>query len=207
MATQGKIAALNAALRDAIPQMRAVALENPHVTIYLNAVRFADDARWLVDRLTPVSDFQWPDVEAGGVTALGAALTMIGDALQPPLIRLRALPPLLVLVTDGLPTDDFEAGLRHLLAKPWGGKSIRYAIALGADAAQEEPQALLRRFISDPRQPVLQANDPEALAARVRWIATAALKAVCSPATHPDPLVPVEETAALATAQVESESW
>ena len=181
MGTRGKIQALNQAIRDAIPPMQAVALENPHAAIYVNAIRFGDDARWLAERLIPISEFHWEDVKAGGVTALGEALTMIGDALQPPLIRGRALPPLLALVTDGLPTDDFQTGLAHLLSKPWGKQSVRVAIALGGDAAGPEPQEVLRAFISGDEPRALQANNPVTLARQIRWIATAALNSVCSP--------------------------
>ena len=62
---------------------------------------------------------------------------------QPPMPD-RALPPVLVLVSDGQPTDDFQGGLRELLGKPWGGKAIRMAIAIGRDADQE----VLQKFIN-----------------------------------------------------------
>ncbi len=41
---------------------------------------------------------------------------MVGEVLQQPLITDRAWPPIIALVTDGLPTDDYNAGLNHLLS-------------------------------------------------------------------------------------------
>jgi uncharacterized protein YegL len=187
MRVRGKIEALNAAIAGAIPHMQAVALANPQATIFVNAIRFGDEANWMVERLTPVSEFKWPEVEAGGVTALGEALTMVGEALQPPLIRDRALPPVLVLVTDGLPTDDFQAGLNHLLSKPWGRRAVRLVVALGEDAAGSEVQDWLRAFVSDDAPRPLQANNPETLAGQIRWISTAIVNSVCSPDTVGDP--------------------
>jgi uncharacterized protein YegL len=181
MRVHGKMEALNKAIQEAIPFMQAVARENPQAAIFVNGIRFGDDARWLVERLTAVSEFHWQDVEAGGMTALGEALTLIGDALQPPLIRERSFPPILALVTDGLPTDDFQAGLTHLLARPWGRHAMRVVVAVGEDAASPEARELFRAFLaSDSVQP-FQANNPETLAGHVRWISTAVVEAVCSP--------------------------
>ena len=181
MGAQGKMRALNEAIREAIPQMQRVARENPHAAVYVNAIRFGDHALWLVERLTAVSEFRWRDMEAGGLTALGEALTMVGDALQPPLIRDRALPPILALVTDGLPTDDFHAGLDHLLAKPWGKQALRVAVAVGEDAQGAESQEFLQAFVSPDAPRPLQANNPGILTAHIRWVATAALESTCSP--------------------------
>ena len=50
MRVEGKIQALNHAIREAIPHMRSAAQENPHATVFVNAIRFADEARWLDDR-------------------------------------------------------------------------------------------------------------------------------------------------------------
>lgn len=181
MQAQGKMRALNEAIRGAIPAMQRVSRDNPEVAVFVNAIRFGDGARWLAEKLTPISEFRWHDMEAGGLTALGEALTMAGDALQPPLIRGRALPPILLLVTDGLPTDDFQAGLDHLLGKPWGKRSMRLAMAMGEDGAAPEAQELLRAFISSEAPAPLQADDAETLAGYLRWAAIMALKAVCAP--------------------------
>jgi uncharacterized protein YegL len=181
MRVHGKIQALNQALREAIPYLRSVAHENPHALVFVNAIRFADEARWMGEKLTPASEFRWKDIEAGGVTALGEALTMVGDVLQPPLMTDRALPPVLALVTDGLPTDDFQAGLAHLLSKPWGRQAVRIVVAIGEDSASSEAREIFSAFIANAALPPFQANNPQALIEAVRWVSTAVLKSVSSP--------------------------
>ena len=104
MAAQGKMEALNDAIRESIPHMRAVALENPQVTVYVNAIRFGDDARWLVERLIPVSDFRWGGCRGRRRDRAGGGAHHGRQRPATALIRLRALPPLLALVTDG-PAD------------------------------------------------------------------------------------------------------
>jgi len=182
MRVEGKIQALNQAIREAIPHMRSAAQENPHATVFVNAIRFADEAQWMDNRLTPVSEFRWNDIDAKGATSLGEALTMVGEALQPPLMTDRALPPVIALVTDGLPTDDFQAGLDHLLSKPWGRLAMRIVVAIGEDSSSKEAQEIFRAFMSNDALQPFQANNPEALAEQIRWVSTAVLQSVSSPA-------------------------
>jgi len=182
MRVDGKIQALNHAIREAIPHMRTAAQENPHASVFVNAIRFADEAHWMGEKLTPVSEFRWQDIEAGGVTALGEALTMVGDALQPPLMTDRALAPVIALVTDGLATDDFQAGLNHLMSKPWGRQALRIVVAIGEDSSSIEAQENFRAFIANDALRPFQANNPEVLAEHIRWVSTAVLKSISSPA-------------------------
>src|SRR6266704_3335566 len=70
MRLNGRIQALNRAIRESIPHMQRVARDNPQAVVFVNAVCFADGARWMEEKLTPVSEFQWQDMEAGGSTAL-----------------------------------------------------------------------------------------------------------------------------------------
>ena len=182
MRVEGKIQALNHAIREAIPHMRDAAQDNPHATVFVNAIRFADEAHWMGDKLTPVSEFRWQDIEAAGAAAMGEAITMVGEALQPPLMTDRALPPVIALVTDGLPTDDFQAGLSHLMSKPWGRKALRIVVAIGEDSASNEAQEIFRAFMANDSLRPFHANNPEALAEQIRWVSTAVLKSVSSPA-------------------------
>ncbi|HSV38400.1 MAG TPA: VWA domain-containing protein [Nocardioidaceae bacterium] len=178
MATDGKIEALNDAIRGALPHLRDLADQNPFVEILVRAVVFADGARWHLAEPTPVHDVSWPPVAAGGFTDLGAALSLVSEVLTVPPMEERAFPPVLVVVSDGRPTDDFETGLTRLMAQPWGRRAVRLAIAIGADADHE----VLAKFIGDPSIPPFSARDPEQLAYLVRFVSTAASQLASSPA-------------------------
>jgi uncharacterized protein YegL len=180
MSQDGKIQALNNAIREALPHMQKVAGDNPHADVLVRAIRFSQGAEWHVAAPTPIAQFRWTDLHAGGVTDLGAALRLLAQELKVPPMSERALPPVLVLVSDGQPTDDFEGGLRALLSLPWGLKAVRLAIAIGSDA---DPDTL-EQFINNPAVALLHANNPESLVNNIKWVSTAVLLSVSAPASQ-----------------------
>lgn len=179
MQTDGKIQSLNNAIKEAIPQMQKAADENPNAQVFARAVSFSDGAQWVVAQPTPIADFRWTDLKAGGMTDMGKAISMVTAQLRIPPMSERALPPILVLVSDGQPTDDYSGAVRELLQTPWGKRAVRIAIAIGEDADHEA----LRQFIANPEIPVLQANNAETLTSYIRWASTAVLKAASAPAS------------------------
>lgn len=177
MTEGGKIGELNFAIHEALPEMRRVADENPHAQVLVRAVTFANDARWHVTSPTPVNDFKWADVSAGGETKMGKALSIVAKELKVPPMTERALPPVLVLVSDGQPTDNFDAGLQELMAEPWGKKAVRIAISIGKDA----DLGVLQKFIGKAELAPLRSDNPKELVNNIRWASTAALAAASSP--------------------------
>ncbi len=175
-----KIQALNFAIRDAIPHMQKVADENPNAQVLVRALAFSSGAQWTISQPTPIADFKWTDVKAGGVTDMGKALSMVAEQLHIPPMTERALPPVLVLISDGQPTDDFQTGLRALMDQAWGKKAVRIAIAIGDDADKD----VLKEFIGNAEMEPLQANNPEALVNYIKWVSTAVLKSASSPASQ-----------------------
>jgi uncharacterized protein YegL len=182
MEQDGKIQALNTAVREAIPHMRKVAEDNPNAQVLVRAVKFSNGAQWHISQPTPVADFGWADLTAEGETDMGKALELVAEQLKMPPMSERALPPVLVLISDGQPTDDFESGLRALMDQPWGKKAVRIAISIGRDADPE----VLQRFIGNPELKPLAANSPEALVKHIKWASTAVLKSASSPASGAD---------------------
>lgn len=174
MADDGKVDALNRAVREALPSLRDLAEHTPFVDLLVRAVVFADGARWHIGTPTPVAEVSWPPVVAGGYTDLGAGLALVSQVLQVPPMDERALAPVLVLVSDGRPTDDFQAGMDLLLTEPWGRRAVRLAIAIGSDAALD----VLQQFIADPEIQPFSAHDPEQLAYLVRFSSLAASRLV-----------------------------
>ncbi|MEU3894633.1 tellurium resistance protein [Streptomyces sp. NPDC045251] len=176
-----KIARLNYAIREAVPEMRAVARDNPAAQLLLRTITFSTTAQWHHPAPVPVDDFTWQDVEVDGMTNLGEALTLASRELQSPPMPQRALKPVLALVSDGVPTDDWRAGLKAVDATPWGRKAVRVAIAIGGDA----DRGVLQEFLGNPELQPLDANSPKQLAAAIRWASTAAVKAASQPVAGP----------------------
>lgn len=183
MKNDGKIQALNMAIREAIPHMQKVADENPNAHVLVRAVKFSRGAQWHIARPRAVADFTWADLTADGTTDMGRALTLTAGELKIPPMTDRALPPVLVLISDGQPTDNFGKGLQVLMDEPWGRKAVRMAIAIGDDADLD----VLQRFIGHPEIQPLRANNPEALVDSIKWVSTAVLQAASSPASQARP--------------------
>lgn len=176
-----KIHALNNAIRESIPHMRKAADGEPNAEVVVKAVKFSSGATWHVSKATPVRDFEWIDLSADGQTDMGRALGLVTDALKTPPMPENGLPPLLVLISDGQPTDDFNAGLKALMSEPWGKKSVRISIAIGSDA----DRSVLQKFIGDPERTPLDAKNAPDLVACIKWASTVALRVVSSPKSSP----------------------
>ncbi len=180
MSDSGKIQALNNAIRQVIPLMREVASDNPNAQVLTRVITFSDGAQWKVSQPTPIEQFEWTDLAADGVTDLGKALSMVADQLDVTNMSDRALPPVLVLISDGQPTDDFNGGLQKLMNQPWGKKAVRVAIAVGQNAEYN----VLQKFIGNAELKPLTANNPDALINRIKWVSTAVLKSASTPAAQ-----------------------
>lgn len=175
-----KIEALNFAMREVIKPMQDIAYENPNAEVFIRALKFSDGAQWHIAQPTEVHKFRWTDLNADGVTDMGKALGMVADALKVENMPQRGLPPVLVLISDGQPTDDFARGLKQLMDQPWGKRAVRIAIAIGDDADQD----VLQQFIGNPEIKPLSAHNAQDLVKKIKWASTVPLKAASNPASR-----------------------
>ncbi|MCL1881748.1 MAG: VWA domain-containing protein [Oscillospiraceae bacterium] len=173
-----KIGTVNHAIQDTIPEMLDAANNNPYAQLLVRTLRFSDGASWVTTTPTKIEEFAWSDLEADGVTNLGAALNLLSAQLTIPPMSDRALPPVIVLLSDGQPTDDYKTELSKLLSLPWGKKAVRIAIAIGGDADKE----VLAEFTGN-KELVLEAKNREMLVKMIKWASTAA-SMVSSPASQ-----------------------
>ena len=187
MAAYGKIQALNHAIRQSLPGMAAVARDNPEAELLVRAISFADHASWHIATPTAIESLQWQDLQAAhGLTAMGESLELLSESLGTPPMEERALPPVLVLISDGQPTDDFESGLARLMTNPWAQKAVRLSIAIGHEADLD----VLQQFIGSPLATTteesmllrpLQASNASSLAHYIEWAATTVVGATSQP--------------------------
>ncbi len=175
-----KIETLNLAIREAIKPMQDTADENPNADVLVRVITFSSGAQWHVSQPTEIHQFRWTDVRTGSVTDMGKALELLAEALKMENMPSRGLPPVLVLVSDGQPTDDFSQGLKSLMDQPWGQKAVRIAIAIGSDADLD----VLQRFIGNNELKPLVATNVQDLVKQIKWASTIPLKAASNPASR-----------------------
>lgn len=183
-----RIGAVNHAIQECIEPMREEAAGNPNAQLYIHTLKFASGASWVTAEPVPIEEFAWEDVEASGITDMGKAFELLAGQLSMPPMPDRALPPVIVLLTDGNPTDDWKRPLEKLLKMPWGKKAVKVAIAIGKDA----DRSVLEAFTGNP-EAVLDAGNPEVLTHFIKWASTVA-SAVSNPTSNPMEVGDVQET-------------
>ena len=84
------------------------------------------------------------------------AKSLIEDREQTPS---RAYRPLIVLVSDGVPTDEWESKLDHFVQDGRSAKCDRMALGIGKEAYAGPGRATLERFIAGTGHQVFEAKD------------------------------------------------
>lgn len=185
-----KIGIVNNTIQECIPEMRNSADNNPNAQLLIRALQFSSGASWITTSPVPVETYSWEDMEANGLTELGKAFDLLAAQLSIPPMPERALPPVIVLLSDGQPTDDYKKSLDKLKSMPWFRKAVKIAISIGQDADDD----VLIEFTGN-KELVLQANNATALAKMIKWASTTA-SMVSAPSSKPVNSIPVSAPAA-----------
>lgn len=131
-----KIGSVNDAIKNVLPIIGEISDENPDAEIRVAALEFSTGVDWKYDKPMEAKDFIWQDVQAAGLTSLGAACTELSKKLSRSGFMSTpsgCFAPAIILLSDGGPTDNFEAGLRDLQSNNWFKNAIKIAIAIGDD--------------------------------------------------------------------------
>ncbi len=163
-----KIGVVNNAIQNVLPEMVEEAENNPNAQLYVRTLKFSSGASWVTAEPVKVEEYVWEDLNAVGLTDLGKACDLLAAQLSIPPMPERALPPVVVLLSDGQPTDDYKQPLANLQKLPWMKKAVKIAIAIGQDADQE----ILTEFTGN-QELVLQANNATMLTKMIKWASTA----------------------------------
>lgn len=153
MAAEGKIDALNQSVREMLATFAST--DDLRAEIHVAIITFGGEAR-LHTPLQPASAIKWIDMTAEGGTPMGQAMTIGADLVEDrDKIPGRAYRPTIVLISDGRPTDSWQAGLDRIAKQGRAQKADRMAMAIGGDADVE----MMRSFLADEKKHVFVAAD------------------------------------------------
>ena len=174
-----RIGAVNNAIRDVMSIMPEIQEDTSDAVIKISALRFSDKAEWIFPEPKDIPDFKWCDLDADGGTDLSVAydklavwLSKKSNGGQMP--DIGGVAPIIILMTDGLPTSyDWEKHLNALKKKGWFKVALKYALAIGIDG--DEAMDVLKKFTGNS-ETVLKVYTAEALRKVIKVIAVTASK-------------------------------
>jgi uncharacterized protein YegL len=112
--------------------------QNPQAieTAFLSVITFDSTAQQIIP-LTDLASFQMVDIKATGVTALGEALKLVANKIENEVQKTTTeqkgdWKPLVFIMTDGIPTDDWQSGLNEF-KKSKVAFTVACAAGSGAD--------------------------------------------------------------------------
>jgi len=134
-------------------------------TAYISIITFDTDAKQIIP-LTDLASFQMVDIKASGVTSFGGALALLADKVQTEVSKTTMeqkgdWKPMTFIMTDGVPTDDWQAGLNKLKAV-YNGFLVGCAVGGSADSS------ILKQITNEVVS--LQNADSESIAQFFKWV-------------------------------------
>lgn len=153
MGANGKIEALNLALKDFINSMKDE--DSNKAEIQLAIFSFGDESATYDIPLTPISQVSTQTFNAHGRTPMGEAFRLIKSLIEDKAqIPSRSYKPTIVILTDGIPTDDYDTPMNNLINEGRSSKAFRIAMAIGDDADHN----MLSKFVSSPEYLIIGEN-------------------------------------------------
>ncbi len=123
------------ALTQALKQLMDELLQNTISDIIpiVSVVSFGSGAEEIVPPTPLSSDVMEFQFEPGGTSDLGAALEIVAKRLKNPnWLSANYINPMIFLITDGQPTDDWRLGLKKLEQSSLGVSATKIAIGIGS---------------------------------------------------------------------------
>lgn len=167
-----KIASVNVAIREVLPVISDISSNNAAAKIKVAVMEFSSGTEWMYPQPMDADNFQWRDLESGGLTDLGEACVELCSKLSTKAFMNEAtnsFAPAIILLSDGEPTDDYKRGLEKLKGNNWFRSAIKIAIAIGEDANQ----TLLAEFTGNS-EAVLTVHNKDQLKKMIHFVSVTA---------------------------------
>lgn len=155
------------AVKNGVQMMLHSLRQNPQAieTAYVSIITFDAEAKQIVP-LTDLASFQMVDIKASSTTALGAALSLLAEKMETEITKTTAdtkgdWKPLTFIMTDGIPTDDWQTGFNKL-------KAVNKGLIIGCAAGNAADDAVLKQISGAAVR--LDNADSESIGKFFQWV-------------------------------------
>lgn len=155
------------AVKNGVQMLLSSLRQDPYAleTVHLGIITFDNAARQAAP-LTELSAFQAPDLKAAGQTSMGEALKLLCERVDNEVTKTTPekkgdWKPLVFIMTDGVPTDDINAGIEEMKKRKFG---MVIACAAGKDANVPLLQKITESVV------MLDNLENESIKAFFKWV-------------------------------------
>ena len=155
------------AVKNGVQMMVHSLRQNPQAieTAFVSIITFDSEAKQLIP-LTDLASFQTVDLKAAGTTALGAALSLLADKLENEVTKTTLehkgdWKPIVFIMTDGVPTDDWQAGFQKL-------KAVKKGLIVGCAAGNNADDKVLKEITDQVVR--LSNTDADSIGKFFQWV-------------------------------------
>ncbi len=141
--------------------------QNPQAieTAYISVITFDSTATQVIP-LTDLASFQMVDLKATGTTVLGAALQLVAKKMDTEVAKTTTTQkgdwkPLVFIMTDGVPTDDWKSGLAEF-------KKQKTAYTVACAAGSKADTGVLKQITDNVVS--LDTADTHSIAKFFTWV-------------------------------------
>lgn len=167
------IGQVNDAMREVLPDLKDISDNNADAKIKIAVLSFSSGTEWLTPQPEELENYKWTNLEAGGVTDLGDACKELDSKLNRQAFLQDAVgnyAPVVILISDGAPTDDFESGINQLKNNKWFKAAIK--VALGVEGADMD---VLKEFTGNSETAIF-LKDKNMLKKLIRFVSVTSSK-------------------------------
>ena len=163
-----KIGSLNGTMEELLPSLVGVGEASTDVKIAI--MKFSTDVEWVTPEPVRIEEYQyWNRLEAEGLTFMGDAFLELSKKLSrnsflsSPSISFA---PVIFLLSDGSPNDDWKKGLETLRQNKWFQHALKIALGIGSKVNMD----VLRAFTGNDELAV-QAKTADQLRELIKLLA------------------------------------
>ncbi len=169
-----KISALNHAMEECTEALKTLAKSNGDAKLKVAVLEFNSGCKWVTINGPEdlEEDFEYEYLKAGGLTDIGAALKELNSKLSRHAFlnsMTGALMPVIIFMTDGYATDDYDKALAEIRQNRWFSRATKIGFALG-----DSPDVKMISEIVGNSEAVIKTTDLDLFKRLMRFVSVTA---------------------------------